>query len=159
MQGLGFVGCLWDCPGGQTQMQMGVSNFIMVQCDHISTDTLPCTWLMRTGVSISGMGMNNVALFDNIIQAMYWDGSTPAPGFAVLGFKSENNHYMAYKSFDATAQTPVGMVSFDRQYRPTGGLSKPAKGRTQDGRPLYQWNLDGTRIDTLKPRLVGAQQP
>ena len=72
---------------------------------------------------------------------------------------TENNHYMAYKSFDSVPQTPVGMVSFDKNYRPTSGLTKKAKGRTQDGRPLYQWNLDGTRIDTQKPRLVGAQQP
>ena len=168
MQSLGFVGCIWDCPNGQTQMQMGVSNFVMVQCDHIGL-AAPCKWMMRTGVSISGLGMNNVALLDNIIDSMDWDGSTPAPGYAVIGFNADNNQYRAGLSFDKNEAPAAGSYEpykkyeptfgFNKNYKPPGGSVKKLKGRTQDGRPLFQWNADGTPIKPDPNNLVGAQQP
>ena len=46
---------------------------------------------VRTGALIGGLGVNNLAALDDIIDSRLWAGSTPAPGYSRIEFNAGNN--------------------------------------------------------------------
>lgn len=120
-----------------TQFQNGARGWLNVQVTHLGTG-----WAYRD-VS-SGFGLEDCANWDCLFESMSADN-----GFPSVGLSNDNNHYISGTQRGSNASG--GAVTYDSEFRLTGGLSKAISGN-----PLFPWALDGTPIRA--GALVGAQQ-
>lgn len=152
------VACIFDHTDTSSeisQIQQGNEHFGLIQSVHIGNSNGTGTQMyLRSGSA--GFGISNFGTFDSVLYGM---SSDVTPGFPTVGNITDNNQFADGTGRGTNSST--GVVTFDANYKPTGGLTKQVRGMQggilANGTPLFPWTYDGTAITS--GALIGAQQP